>query len=80
VSAPRAAMPHCDQRIVHAPGECWACDQFPDFQELRRMWGIAYTGHTPGDGELPCPGDYHRPPGSPSDHRQWPGNTKAIRG
>ncbi len=69
----RAAMPHCDQRILHAPGECVYCDGYPDWQELRRMWGIDFTGHhTPG--KLPCPADYHRPAGSPSDHRTWDGN------
>lgn len=36
--------PHCDQRILHAPGECRHCDAFPDWQELRAKWGIAFTG------------------------------------
>lgn len=67
-------MPHCDQRILHAPGECQYCDGYADWQELRQMWGIAFTGHAPQDGQFPCPADYHRPPNTPSDHRQWPGN------
>lgn len=70
----RAAFPHCDTRVLHAPDECEYCDMYPDWQKLRRMWGIAFTGHRPRDAELPCPADYHRPPGSPSDHRHWPGN------
>lgn len=66
----RAFAPHCDQRILHAPGECWACDLYPDWQALRVKWGIDFSGHsTPGN--LPCPADYHRPRGSSSDHRQW---------
>lgn len=66
----RHFAPHCDQRILHAPGQCWACDLYPDWQELRVKWGIDFTGRsTPG--KLPCPADYHRPPNSPSDHRQW---------
>lgn len=82
----RAAMPHCDARILHAPGECGHCDRYPDWQELRRMWGIAFTGHRPqraayGTGtELPCPADHNRPPGSHSDHRQWGGNVAATPG
>lgn len=74
----RAAFPHCDQRILHAPGECSYCDTYDDWQELRRLWGIAFTGHEPVEDEhskqLPCPADYNRPPDSPSDHRQWGGN------
>jgi len=78
-SEPRAFAPHCDARILHAPGECWACDLYPDWQELREKWGIAFTGHQPEDvgrygipfKQLPCPADHNRPPDSPSDHRQW---------
>jgi hypothetical protein len=81
----RAFAPHCDQRILHEPGECWACDMYPDWQALRVKWGIAFTGQRPVPervGEagfivrhmLPCPADYNRPPGSPSDHQQWPNN------
>lgn len=80
--SPRAFAPHCDARILHAPGECWACDLYPDWQDLRVKWGICFTGQVPDPrvvGEarlierhmLPCPADYNRPPDSPSDHRQW---------
>lgn len=69
----RAFAPHCDQRILHAPGDCWACDLYPDWQKLRELWGIDFSGHST-DGKLPCPADYHRPPGSASDHRNWPNN------
>lgn len=37
-------FPHCDQRILHAPGECQYCDMHPEWQELRQAWGIAFTG------------------------------------
>lgn len=71
----RAFAPHCDQRILHAPGECWACDLYPDWQALRGKWHIAFTGQTPLTGvamkQLPCPADYARPPGSKSDHTRW---------
>lgn len=80
----RAAFPHCDTRVLHAPGECQYCDSYPDWQKLRDLWGIAFTGHDPKEirvsdtlvaRELPCPADFNRPQGSSSDHRQWPGNT-----
>jgi hypothetical protein len=82
----RSFAPHCDQRVLHRPGVCWACDLYPDWQKLRELWGIAFTGHEPktetlGEGsysftrkELPCPADFNRPPGSSSDHRRWPNN------
>lgn len=70
----RAAFPHCDQRILHAPDVCEYCDGYPDWQQLRRMWGVAFTGQQPRAGQVPCPADFNRPPDSPSDHRQWPGN------
>ena len=39
-------FPHCDQRILHAPGECEYCDRHADWQALRDAWGIAFTGYT----------------------------------
>ena len=66
--------PHCDARILHAPGECEHCDLFPDWQQLRTRWGIAFTGHDPEPDQAPCPADVARPPGSESDHRRWAGN------
>lgn len=106
-------FPHCDQRVLHAPGECEFCDACPEWQALRKAWGIAFTGKIPAifadrcgkmlppdtnivfkqsdicrlerDHEgrcspedpwerLPCPADMARPPGSPSDSQNWPGN------
>ena len=49
-----AQAPHCDQRVLHAPSECEFCDQRPEWQELRRAWGIAFTGHTPRAGLPKC--------------------------
>ena len=39
-------FPHCDPRILHAPNECEFCDQHSEWQELRKIWGIAFTGHS----------------------------------
>lgn len=66
--------PHCDQRILHAPGKCQFCDRHPEWQELRVMWSIAFTGQAPVVGGLPCPADNARPKDSPGDHRRWVGN------
>ena len=65
-------FPHCDSRILHAPGECVYCDMNPGWQELRQAWGIAFTGHLPDpeSGIVMCPTDYNR-----DNYNQWPGNT-----
>jgi len=49
-----ATFPHCDQRILHAPGECEHCDTQQEWQELRQSWGIAFTGHTPKASQPEC--------------------------
>lgn len=68
-------FPHCDQRILHAPEDgCEYCNDQPEWQALREAWGIAFTGHEPAEGQLPCPADAARPPGSGADHRRWGGN------
>lgn len=66
-------FPHCDQRILHAPGECEYCDGHPEWQALRSAWGIAFTGWVPEGKELPCPADYSRG----DVHKLWPGNQAA---
>lgn len=62
-----AAFPHCDQRVLHAPGACEHCDHYPHYQELRKAWGINFTGialeHEANDPKsklLPCPSDFNR--------------------
>lgn len=64
-------FPHCDSRILHAPGECEVCDMHPEWQALRLVWRIAFTGWTPEMGDLPCPANSAR--GEDVD-KQWPGN------
>lgn len=53
-------FPHCDARILHAPGECRFCDAHPEWQALRQAWGICFTGYDPEDNELPCPAEHAR--------------------
>lgn len=66
----RAFAPHCDQSVLHAPGMCGFCDQYPDWQEMRSMWGINYTGKYSEDKVL-CPSEHRRPLGKIN---LWPGN------
>lgn len=74
IVSPTVQFPHCDQRILHAPGECQFCDEHPDWQFLREMWGICFTGYTPEGKELPCPADNTRG----DKHKQWFGNTARL--
>ncbi len=68
-------FPHCDQSVLHAPGECSYCDKHPDWQQLRKDWGIAFTGQYPDDEwQTPCPSDMRR--GTGGAH-SWHGNRPA---
>lgn len=69
----RADMPHCDQRILHAPGECRYCDEYPDWQEVREVQRINFTGHHDPD-RAPDPAEHAR---SLETIERWPGNRKA---
>lgn len=62
--------PHCDPRILHAPGDCEYCDKHPEWQALRLAWGIAFTGFEPEGTELPDPATHARG----EAHCVWPGN------
>lgn len=75
-AADRAYAPHCDQSILHAPGECRYCDLYADWQKYRTVARINFTGHTDA-GLAPCPSEYFRP----SEKRdRWPGNRAYIDG
>lgn len=78
----RAPFPHCDHRVLHRPKSCTVCDHYPDLQQLRMMWQIAFTGEQPVQLDLekpwltegavlPCPADYVRG----DAHKRWFGNT-----
>lgn len=68
-------MPHCDARVLHAPGECEFCDLHPDWQEYRERSGINFTGHEE-EGLAPCPSTYFR---SLDNINRWPGNRPAPK-
>lgn len=62
-------FPHCEARILHAPGVCKFCDMNPSWQQLRVFWGINFTGENE-EGLLPCPADFARG----ETHSSWDGN------
>lgn len=64
-------MAHCDQTILHAPGECQYCDHYPEAQALRQWWRINFTGQH-DEGKAPCPSTHLR---SDELRDAWPGNT-----
>lgn len=63
-------VPHCDQSVLHSPGECSYCDECSDWQKLRELWKINFTGHSDPD-KAPCPSERLRP--AYVAHR-WVGN------
>ncbi len=63
-------FPHCDAKVLHAPNICEFCDRHPDWQELRILWGIAFTGENLPD-LIPCPSERDRPL---NNINRWPGN------
>lgn len=68
-------FPHCDTQVLHAPGECLYCDKMPARQALRIVWDIAFTGHKPVEGEMPCPSDKKRGLGQA---HLWSGNAPTL--
>lgn len=75
---PEFDAPHCDPDVLHAPASCRYCDEFPQWQALRKLWGIAFTGQEPRILKLPygvyqeiaCPADIRRL----GRAHAWPGN------
>jgi len=63
-------FPHCDARVLHAPGECQFCDMHPDWQELRVTWNINFTGKNER-GKTQCPAEQVR---KLRDIENWGGN------
>lgn len=63
-------FPHCDPRVLHAPGQCEFCDKHPKWQAMRLVCGIAYTGYVPDGTELPDPATHARG----DSLKRWHGN------
>ena len=68
--------PHCDMRVLHAPGVCRYCDdpRLDEWRKYRTKKKILYTGELPRDGWTMCPAQAER--GMDSLNR-WPGNEPA---
>lgn len=69
-------FPHCDSRVLHAPGACRYCDlpAYDVLRDLRASHGIAFTGR-PEKGLAPCPSETRRPL---SRINRWPGNRAEV--
>jgi hypothetical protein len=67
---PIEQYPHCDSKVLHRPGTCTYCDEHPDWQELRVMWDINFTGENE-PGKSQCPSERLR---SARTIHMWPGN------
>ncbi len=65
-----AEYPHCDSKVIHAPGECRFCDMHPELQERRAKSGVNFTGHY-DEGKSICPAELQRPL---DIINRWPGN------
>jgi hypothetical protein len=55
---------------LHAPGECRYCDEYSDWQELRLLWRINFTGEH-DENKAPCPSTAFR---SEDGVNRWGGN------
>lgn len=66
--APAVKFPHCDSKVLHAPGKCEFCDKYPEAQ--RMLDKINFTGESDPD-KTPCPSTLRRPL---ETINQWPGN------
>lgn len=38
-----AEFPHCSTETIHAPGDCYYCDLYPQLQAAREVSGIAFS-------------------------------------
>lgn len=66
-------LPHCDGRVLHPPKVCKFCDEHPDWQALRVLYRINFTGEE-DPGKTPCPSLRDRPL---ETVHAWPGNQPA---
>ena len=66
-----ARFPHCDDRILHAPGKCRYCDLYPEMQKAREEQKISFTGEPARSGWFPCPAEQAR---SSANLNAWHGN------
>lgn len=63
-------FPHCDSRVLHRPKECEYCDDHPEWQALRILYGINFTGEN-DPLKSPCPAEARR---AAATINKWGGN------
>lgn len=56
-----AIHPHCDDLVLHAPGTCQYCDEYPERQRKRVRDGVNFTGGEQVPEHSPCPSTLRRP-------------------
>lgn len=73
MSEPTAPYPHCDDRVLHAPGVCSFCDLYPEEQAARIANGVNFTGESDPN-KKQCPAEQRR---SLDTINRWGGNRAA---
>jgi hypothetical protein len=68
-------FPHCDERVLHAPGQCIYCDDCQLAQLDRLENNVCFTGED-NPSKTPCPSDVER--GLAGAHH-WYGNTPKTK-
>ncbi len=66
----KAPFPHCDQNVLHAPGKCEYCDEYPEMQQERQRQHINFTGEG-NRNKAQCPAEARR---SLANINKWGGN------
>lgn len=74
LAAEMKMVPHCDSRLLHSPGTCVACDEFPTAQVFRKLVGLKFTDQM-DENEAVLPG-MDRTVGSAT---RWGGNRTMER-
>lgn len=67
-----AALPHCDERVLHSPGICIHCDTMPALQQYRRGLGLPFTDDLQANDPL-LPGENR----SRASAEIWGGNRRS---
>lgn len=55
----KSVAPHCDSSVLHRPGKCQHCDNYPGWQEYREIARINFSNEHDKD-KAPCPSTYFR--------------------
>lgn len=71
----QAPFPHCDSQVLHAPGKCEYCDEYPLMQQDRRRSSVNFTGENDPD-KKQCPAEARR---ALAIINKWGGNVPKPR-